>query len=72
VKPLTHYVRRFRSKVSGMWYENPHAAGAIDAVEINGHILIRNPNEGTWNWIKRASEWAKTIHKSAESNEVNP
>jgi len=62
MKPLKQLVRRFRSSVSGLWYDNPAAAGSIDAVELDGRILERQHGEPTLEWIRRASEWASAIH----------
>lgn len=45
-----------------MWYENPHAAGSIDAVELDGEILCRRGEEDGLAWIKRAGVWAAEIH----------
>ena len=61
---LPRLVRRFRSATSGLWYENPHAAGTINAVELDGQILERKDGEQTLPWIRRAAEWASAIHSA--------
>lgn len=58
--------RRFRSSCSGLWYENPYAAGDINAVELNGQFLYRTEDESSLNWIKRVSAWASEIHKESK------
>lgn len=61
-KPITSLVRRFRSAISGGWYESPHAAGTVNAVELDGQVLERKGDERTLDWIKRVAEWAAEIH----------
>lgn len=63
---LPRLVRRFRSAASGLWYENPHAAGTINAVELDGQILERQEGEQTMPWIRRAAEWAEAIHSASK------
>jgi hypothetical protein len=31
----------YRSAVSGIWYENPKAAGTINAMRVDGELFIR-------------------------------
>lgn len=62
MRPLSQLVRRFRSSVSGLWYDSPYAAGSINAVELDGQILERGDGEPTLQWIRRAAEWASAIH----------
>jgi len=47
-----------------MWYENPHAAGSINAVKLGGQILERNEGEETMPFIRRVAEWASAIHSA--------
>ena len=70
--PLSRLVRRFRSGASGLWYENPHAAGTINAVELDGQILERNEGEQTMPWIRRVGEWASAIHSANAQSEATP
>ena len=51
-------VRRFRSGVSGLWYENARAAGYVDCVEVNGYRLERNEGEIGLDYVHRVAEWA--------------
>jgi len=48
---------RFRSSASGLWYENPNAAGDIDAVNDNGAIIVRNEEDTNLQWMIRVTEW---------------
>lgn len=66
---LPRLVRRFRSAASGLWYENPQAAGTINAVELDGQILERKDGEQTMPWIRRAAEWASAIHSANSVDE---
>jgi len=61
---LPRTVRRFRSAASGLWYENPRAAGSINAVELDGQILERKDGEQTMPWIRSVAEWASAIHSA--------
>lgn len=59
--------RKFRSAISGLWYENPKAAGSIDAVEMYGEKLFREQDEESMPWIRRVAAWASEIHRSKEA-----
>ena len=54
--------RMFRSACSGLWYQNPRAAGDIDAVELYGQRLIRHEDETSLAWIHRVAEWSSKLH----------
>jgi hypothetical protein len=47
-----------------LWYENAHAAGDIDAVEINGQRLEKRIGEATMSWIRRLGEWAEQVYNN--------
>jgi hypothetical protein len=64
IVPTKATVRKFRSAVSGLWYENAHAAGDIDAVEINGQRLEKRIGEATMSWIRRLGEWAEQVYNN--------
>lgn len=55
--------RKFRSATSGLWYENPQAAGSIDAVGMYGEKLFREQDEESMPWIRRVATWAEGLHK---------
>lgn len=56
--------RRFRSACSGLWYEDPNAAGSIDAVELYGQRIFRTQHEGTMYWVRRVARWADRLHSA--------
>lgn len=60
-------VRRFRSAVSGLWYERASAAGTVDAVELFGERLYRQPNESGLLFIRRVAAWASNLHLTKKS-----
>lgn len=60
--------RRFRSAMSGLWYENAASTGSVDAVELFGERLYREPGEGVLPFIQRVAAWSSKLHLSKESN----
>lgn len=59
--------RRFRSAVSGLWYERASAAGTVDAVELFGERLYREPGEHALPFIRRVAAWSSNLHLSKEA-----